>query len=112
VNRNLPLLMTFTGQNYGSDTDEIPTDPAILRKVGQVPWYVSLHDGRFKYIRTLVEGEVEELYDLDNDPEELTNLASDPRQRQRTLEMRAQTIRELRRTGSGFVDKLPAVAAL
>jgi arylsulfatase A-like enzyme len=112
VNRNQPLLMTFTGQNYGSDTDEIPTDPAILRKVGQVPWYVSLHDGRFKYIRTLVEGEVEELYDLDNDPEELTNLASDPRQRQRTLEMRAQTIRELRRTGSGFVDKLPAVAAL
>ena len=34
--------------------------------------------GRHKYIRTLVKGEVEELYNLETDPEELNNLASTP----------------------------------
>lgn len=106
------LLMSFTGRSYGRDTDEIPTDPAILRKVGQVPWYASLHDGRYKYIRTFVEGEVEELYDLDSDPEELINLASDPKQHSRVTRMRTDTLTELRRTDAKFVDQLPAVATL
>ena len=34
--------------------------------------------GRHKYIRTLVKGEVEELYNLETDPE-LNNLALDPK---------------------------------
>jgi arylsulfatase A-like enzyme len=105
------LLVSFTGQNYGSDTDEIPTDPAILRKVGQVPWYSSLHDGRYKYIRTFVGGELEELYDLDSDPEELNNLASDAKHHARLSQMRTNTLSELRRTDAKFVDKLPKVAA-
>lgn len=108
--RQRSVLMSFTGQNYGSDTDDIPTDPAILRKIGQVPWYASLHDGRFKYIRTFVEGETEELYDLDSDPEELKNLASDPNHRNRLAKMRTDALAELRRTDAKFVDKLPAVA--
>jgi arylsulfatase A-like enzyme len=104
------LLMSFTGQNYGSDTDAIPSDPAILQKIGNVPWYATLHDGRYKYIRTFVEGEVEELYDLDSDREELTNLAEDPDYRERVLAMREGTIAELRRTGAKYADQLPAVA--
>jgi len=103
------LLTTFTGRKYGSDTNEIPTDPSELQRVAGVPWYASLHDGRFKYIRTLVEGETEELYDLHNDPEELVNLAPKREQGQRLLKMRSQTIAELRRTDAGFVDSLPAV---
>lgn len=105
-------LVTFTGRAYGSDTDRIPVDPQVLMKVSEVPWYASLHDGRFKYIRTFVEGELEELYDLQVDPEELRNLARQPDQRDRVLEMRREMIAELRRTDAGFVDHLPSVAAL
>ena len=77
-----------------------------------MPWWISLTDtdGHFKYIRTLTEGETEELYDLKADPEELHNLAGKPDSRQQLLVMRAATIAELKRTGAGFVENLPAVA--
>ena len=105
-----PLLMTFTGNHYGSDTDRIPTDPAVLTTIGKVPWYASLHDGRYKYIRTFVEGEVEELYDLDDDPEELVNLAIRDSHNNVLEKLRIGLLDELRRTGAGFADRLPAVA--
>ena len=63
--------------------------------------------GRHKYIRTLVEDEVEELYNLDADPEELTNLALDPKYLTKLREMRAATLAELKRTDAGLVNSLP-----
>jgi arylsulfatase A-like enzyme len=104
-----PLLYTFTGRQYGSDTDQIPTDPAVLQRVSGVPWWVSLHDGRYKYIRTLVEGEIEELYDMEDDPEELNNLALAKAHATRLRRMRVKTVAELKRTKAGFVDHLPKV---
>ena len=104
------LLTVFTGRKYGADTDRIPRDSKTLYAVGNVPWYVSLHDGRYKYIRTLAEGDPEELYDLDNDPQELTNLGVEPEHRKRLLAMRADMIAELKRVDAKFVDDLPAVA--
>ncbi|MDA7922553.1 DUF4976 domain-containing protein, partial [Verrucomicrobiales bacterium] len=86
------------------------TDLALLYETAKVPWWVSLMEGRHKYIRTLVEGEVEELYDLENDPEELTNLALDPKYGEKLKAMRAQTIAELRRTDAGMVDGLPTTS--
>ncbi len=105
-----PLLTVHTGAFYGSDTDTIPSDPAVLMKTAGVPWYASIHDGRHKYIRTFIEGEVEELYDLESDPEELTNLAREQSRAGLVEKMRADTISELRRTGAGFADRLPPVA--
>lgn len=102
-----PVLTALTGQRYGSDTDTVPTDPEILYETAKVPWWVSLMEGRHKYIRTLVEGEVEELYNLENDPEELTNLALDPAHLKKLREMRADTITELKRTDAGLVNTLP-----
>ena len=100
----------MTGQSYGADTDVIPPEGEKLYKTAQVPWYVSLREGKFKYIRTLVEGEIEELYDLEADPEELVNLALKPENRSTVARYRRDLIAELRRTDAGFVDGLPAVA--
>ena len=103
-----PVLTALTGEKYGSDTDVVPTDPEVLYKTANVPWWISLLRGRYKYIRTLVEGEVEELYDLKTAPEELVNLALKPEHLERLRKMRAETLAELRRTDAGLVDSLPS----
>jgi len=100
------VMIEQTRWFYGSDTAEIP--PAEQSRWGGVPWYVFLRDGRYKYIRTLEPDEVEELYDLESDPEELVNLAYDPAQRERLEGLRNELHAELRRTGAPFADKLPA----
>lgn len=102
-----PVLIAFTGDRYGSDTLKIP--PRGERYNG-IPWYVFLRQERYKYIRTFEEGEIEELYDLRADPEELTNLAQDPQHTDRLKQFREATLAELRRTGAGMVKNLPAVA--
>ena len=102
-------LMVNTAQQYGANTDTIPTDRNILYHSGGIPWWVSLHDGRYKYIRSLVEGEIEELYDLQTDPEELTNLALKKAHSSRLQKMRQQTVAELRSADAGFADSMPAV---
>jgi arylsulfatase A-like enzyme len=107
---NSPVLLTHTSRNYGQETNEIPTDERLTSSSG-VPWYAMLRDGPFKYIRNFVEGETEELYDLQNDPEELTNLATRPEHAQRLVSLRKKAIDELRRTDAGFVDKLPKTRA-
>ena len=73
-----------------------------------IPWYVMLVEGRFKYIRPLIN-DLEELYDLRNDPEELDNLAIKPAFRQTLERMRELAIAELREDGAGFVDNMPPV---
>lgn len=105
-----PLLMTHTSRNYGAETNTIPTDESLTSSSG-VPWYALLRDGKFKYIRNLVDGETEELYDLEADPEELVNLVERPEQSKRLLELRQKAIDELRRTDAKFVDRMPKTKA-
>jgi arylsulfatase A-like enzyme len=100
-----PMLITHTGRAFGDDT----RDPAKMDILEGVPWWVSLRAGKMKYIRTLVENEIEELYDLERDPEELTNLALMADHRVTLERLRNQTIAELRRTAAPFVDNMPAV---
>lgn len=101
-----PAMLVATGRTYGSDTNNIPQGKDAFH--GDVPWYVMIRDQRYKYVRPLIP-DLEELYDLDNDPEELDNLAVKPQHKTRLRSMRAQTITELRRTKCGFVDRMPAV---
>jgi arylsulfatase A-like enzyme len=98
-----PMLVTHMGRSFGKDTD----DPSKMDLLETVPWWVATRDGKTKYIRTLVENEIEELYDLAADPDELTNLALQPEHRATLERMRVLTITELRRCQAVFVAKMP-----
>lgn len=106
-NWNQPMLMTHTARSYGSDTDTIPTGEE-LTNTAKVPWYAMLRHGHYKYIRTLVEGETEELYDLKRDPEELENLAASNEHGDLLIRLRKQTIEELEKTDAKFANSMPA----
>ena len=71
-----------------------------------VPWYDAVIVDGWKYIRYLRGTDGEELYDLRHDPEELTNLASAPEQRERMEKMRTTLLAELHRTGAAYADSL------
>jgi arylsulfatase A-like enzyme len=105
-----PAMLVHTAKQYGSDTNLIPAgdDPRLYHGPG-IPWYVMLSQGRYKYVRNLIAGETEELYDMDSDREELVNLAQGSAQDALLKKMRAATISELRRTEAGFVESLPPV---
>ncbi len=106
-----PSMLVHTAKQYGSDTDTIPPkgDPKLYHGPG-VPWYVLLSQGRYKYIRTLIEGETEELYDVVSDSQEVINLAENPAYSKILRQYRKWAIDELKRTDAGFVNKLPTVA--
>ena len=104
-----PSMTVFTARTYGSDTNQVPPD-TTESNINGIPWYVMLRQARYKYIRTLVEDEIEELYDLYNDPDELDNLALRNDMKETLRLMREATINELRRTDAGIVHNLPSVA--
>lgn len=101
-----PVLLAATGRRYGSDTDRVPTGDDVVHS--GIPWYVMLVEGRFKYVRPLIR-DLEELYDLRDDPEELDNLAIKPEFRETLERLRNLAIAELREDGAGFVDNMPPI---
>ena len=106
--RTSPAMLVHTGKIYGSATAKIPDvdDPRLYHGPG-VPWYVMIAEGRFKYVRNLIEGEMEELYDLKGDPEELNNLALKADFKATLAQYRQMAIRELKRTKAPFIGNLP-----
>lgn len=110
ANWDKPAVVMHSASQFGSATDVIPKkeDPKLYHGPG-VPWYVMTSQGRYKYIRTLVEGETEELYDLVSDPQELKNLAPNKKYKDQMERFRKITVDELKRTGAGFADTMPAV---
>jgi len=98
-----PTLLTSTVRLYGSDTNTIPGEKAYH---ASVPWYVMLREGKYKYVRPLID-DIEELYDMDQDPEELHNLAAEPEHQATLASFRTSAVAELKRTGAGFVDSMP-----
>jgi arylsulfatase A-like enzyme len=101
-----PAMLISTGQKFGSDTNVIPQGEGAYH--ADVPWYVMIRDKRYKYVRPLIT-DLEELYDLQQDPEELDNLAVKAAHQDLLKRMRAAAIVELRRTKAGFVDRMPPV---
>jgi arylsulfatase A-like enzyme len=101
-----PAMLTATGQKFGSDTNVIPDGKGVYH--GDVPWYVMIRERRYKYVRPLIR-DLEELYDMQQDPEELDNLAVKPEHRKTLVRLRTIAIAELRRSKAGFVDRMPPV---
>ena len=99
-----PVLLEHFAQRFGRATDRGLTGDDSLYGV---PWWLLLRQGRYKYIRNLVENEIEELYDLEQDPQELHNLAVDPIYRRQLADFRNRLVKELERTKAGLVKKLP-----
>lgn len=101
-----PALLIQSGDRFGDDTLRVAPPKG---RPERVPWYLLLRLGRYKYVRTLVAGEIEELYDLGNDPEELVNLALQPQSREQLVRFRQAAVAELRRIEARMVDRLPPI---
>ncbi|MGY8695523.1 MAG: sulfatase-like hydrolase/transferase, partial [Verrucomicrobiia bacterium] len=69
------VLMAYTARSYGADTNTLPT---AEDENSDIPWWTSYRKENYKYIVNLIPGEIDELYDLTVDPDEITNLAFYP----------------------------------
>lgn len=103
-----PCFFEGTGDHYGSAVTKVVRETPAEAEHHHVPWYAALNDGRFKYIRYLKPGVPEELYDLQSDPEELKNLATEAGHAADLERLRAAAVAELKRTGAGYADQLPS----
>jgi arylsulfatase A-like enzyme len=97
---NHPCFYEYTGHDFGDDVTKIlrdRPDDAIYQKV---PWYVAVIQGQWKYVHYLRPGIADEFYDLQSDPEELTNLAPSSAHQAQQEKLRAALIQELKRSGA------------
>ncbi len=101
-----PCMYEHTGDHYGSAVTNLLRDDRQKAEFNKVPWYDAVIQDGWKYIRYLRAGEIEELYDLRHDPEELKNLAADDAQRERLAKLRGVLVAELRRTEAPYADSL------
>ena len=103
------ILQENFSKSFGSQTEGGLTivDPAKGLPNQNVDWWLFYRYREYKYITTLVPDEIEELYNIEQDPRELNNLALDSAHYERMDQMREMMIEELRRTNAGLVENLP-----
>lgn len=99
------MLFEHMGHYYGRDTAPVPTDEHIYHN--NVPRWIAIRYGKYKYIRTLIAGEMEEIYDLEADPEEMINLALKPENQKLLAELRDEAVAELRKSKAPFAEAMP-----
>lgn len=110
-----PMIQIYSGSNYGNDIIKIELEKAhktgdwsefIVHKTKIKAWMM-LQTGKYKYVRYIYKDYIEELYDLENDPEELTNLAVKVEQKPLLRKFRKQLLKEFKKKNCQFLDLLP-----
>ncbi len=111
-----PVLQTYFGTLYGGEPliiEELTKahetgdwSAFITHKTGVRAWLM-VRKGKFKYIRYVYADYLDELYDMEADPEELHNLAVRPEYHEIKMEMRALLSSELEKRGARFLPLLP-----
>jgi arylsulfatase A-like enzyme len=99
-----PVVLENFYLYFGPETDggrtTGPTFPGI-------PWWISLADARYHYVRVLEPDVPEELYERAADPLEQRNLALEPQQAAVLAEYRRRLVAELKRMNAALADRLP-----
>ena len=100
--------MINTTYEYGENIiDKLKAkDYDAFKRRGLYAWMM-MRDGTYKYIRHFKDNVIEELYDLEKDPDELNNLAVNPEYKNKVRELRAKAVDEFRKKGGDFVAHLP-----
>jgi arylsulfatase A-like enzyme len=100
-----PAFYEFSGEHYGRDVAKTVNETPEKAVYHDVPWYVVVREDRWKLIHYLQPGVGEELYDLQADPEELSNLAGKAEKKEIMVRLRKSLTEELERTEAGFTIK-------
>ena len=104
-----PMLLINTTYEYGNTVTERlkSKNYDIFQRRGLTAWMM-MRDGPYKYIRHFDEDIIEELYDLNKDPEELNNLAVSSQHHDLLKKLRVRTVEEMQKKDGDFVQYLPA----
>jgi len=111
-----PTIQMFTGGVFGDAaiaaalkkghaTDDW-TGLIAEKKTGIRSWLM-LREGKYKYVRYLYPNTIEELYDLQTDPLELTNLAIRKANHELLATFRAKLLKAFAERGATYLDLLP-----
>jgi arylsulfatase A-like enzyme len=110
-----PMVQIYTGGLYGEEElvreliaakETGDWNRFVVHKTGIRAWLMMRKD-QYKYVRYIYKDYIEELYDLENDPEELVNLAVRAEYLQLLEEYRLECEQLFKKKGAAFFDLLP-----